>query len=166
MCYKRTGYKDMPQPRTAGRLSVSHVHPSIHLFPRDGQWGGTNFSLESGLKSVFREFLINKDKYGYYFPCCAWCPKHHTQEWKVYTDYTNVIIKKQQIGTGRKPLVCSESVLQQSIWHRRDTQRIRHQHLHSLRNARKGTWTQADDKLIAVLSFNPCICRTYQHIII
>lgn len=34
MCYKRTGYKDMPQPRTSGRLSVSHVHPLIHLFPR------------------------------------------------------------------------------------------------------------------------------------
>ncbi len=34
MCYKRTGYNDMPLPRTSGRLSVSHVHPSIHLFPR------------------------------------------------------------------------------------------------------------------------------------
>ena len=29
--------EDMPLPRTSGRLSVSHVHPSIHLFPRDGQ---------------------------------------------------------------------------------------------------------------------------------
>ncbi len=32
------------------------------------------FSLGSGLKSVFREFLINKDKYGYHFPCCVMMP--------------------------------------------------------------------------------------------